>query len=97
MRVEERPVITFPQFWLAPLEYLLEETFAKGAAEDPKLICERPPAGAWMRVEERPVITLPQFWLAPLEYLLEETTGTAALEPPKLIEEAPPPALRPRA
>ena len=97
MRVEERPVITLPQFWLEPLENLFEETLDIAASDDPKLIWERPPAGAWMRVEERPVITLPQFWLEPLENLFEETTGAALLAPPKLIEEAPPPALRPRA
>jgi hypothetical protein len=84
-RVEGRSVRTLPQFWLAPFEYLLEETFLAGALDAPKQIWERPPAGACTRVEGRSVRTLPQFWLAPLEYLLEETFWAGALDAPKLI------------
>jgi len=43
MRVEERPVMTLPQFWLEPFEYLFEETTGAGALEPPKLIEEAPP------------------------------------------------------
>ena len=43
MRVEERPVMTLPQFWLAPLEYLLDDTTGAGALDAPKLIDEAPP------------------------------------------------------
>lgn len=94
IRVEDRPVITLPQFCFAPLENLLEDTTGAGPLA-PKLIWERPPAGAWIRVEDRPVITLPQFCVAPLENLLLETTGAGPLDP-KQIWDLPPPALRPR-
>ena len=43
MRVEERPVITLPQFWLEPLENLFEETTGAEALEAPKLMDEAPP------------------------------------------------------
>ena len=74
-RVEERPVMTLPAFWLLPQANLLLDVAASAAGSplwSKMLKLLPPPGGACRRVDERPVMTLPQFWLEPLAKALED-------------------------